>query len=66
MNGFTPEMFEGISGAFEMLEQDSNLWVGVLCFAGKHSTAGLVFSERIRGPARKPLSPQTIGPMHLL
>lgn len=41
MNGFTPEMFEGISGALEMLEQDNNLWVGVLCFAGKHSTAGL-------------------------
>ena len=41
MNGFTPEMFEGISGAFEMLEQDNDLWVGVLCFAGKHSTAGL-------------------------
>ncbi len=41
MNGFTPEMFEGISGAFEMLEQDNNLWVGVLYFAGKHSTAGL-------------------------
>ena len=45
MNGFTPEMFEGISGAFEMLEQDNNLWVGVLCFAGKHSTAGLDLRE---------------------
>ena len=41
MNGFTPEMFEGISEALEVLEQDSELWVGVLCFAGKHSTAGL-------------------------
>jgi len=41
MNGFTPEMFEGISEAFEVLEKDSELWVGVLCFAGKHSTAGL-------------------------
>ena len=41
MNGFTPEMFEGISKALEVLEQDSELWVGVLCFAGKHSTAGL-------------------------
>ncbi len=41
MNGFTPEMFEGVSKALEMLEQDAELWVGVLCFAGKHSTAGL-------------------------
>ena len=41
MNGFTPEMFEGITSALELLEQDSELWVGVLCFAGKHTTAGI-------------------------
>ena len=41
MNGFTPEMFEGITTALELLEKDSKLWVGVLCFAGQHSTAGL-------------------------
>ena len=32
MNGFTPEMFEGITTALELLEKDSGLWVGVLCF----------------------------------
>ena len=41
MNGFTPEMFEGITAALETLEQDSELWVGILCFAGEHTTAGL-------------------------
>ena len=41
MNGFTPEMFEGVTSALEQLEQDSELRVGVLCFAGEHTTAGL-------------------------
>ena len=41
MNGFTPEMFEGVTSALELLEQDSELRVGVLCFAGRHTTAGL-------------------------
>ena len=41
MNGFTPEMFEGITAALELLEEDSELWVGVLCFAGEHTTSGL-------------------------
>ena len=34
MNGFTPEMFEGITTALELLEQDSELWVGILCLTG--------------------------------
>ena len=41
MNGFTPEMFEGITRALEILEQDSELRVGILCFAGEHTTSGL-------------------------
>ena len=41
MNAFTSEMFEGITAALELLEQDSELWVGVLCFAGEHTTSGL-------------------------
>ena len=40
MNGFTPEMFEGITTALELLEQDSNF--GLVFFVlGKHTTAGL-------------------------
>ena len=41
MNSFTPEMFDLLSTAFEELEQSDEAWVGVLCFAGKHTTAGL-------------------------
>lgn len=41
MNGFTPHMFDALSDAMHMLEDDDQLWVGVLCFAGGHTTAGL-------------------------
>jgi len=41
MNGFTPMMFDGISKAFQELEDDPDLWVGLLFFAGEHTTAGL-------------------------
>lgn len=41
MNGFTPEMFDQLSDAMTELESDDRAWVGVLTFAGKHTTAGL-------------------------
>ena len=41
MNGFTPLMFDRISKVFQELEDDPELWVGVLVFAGAHTTAGL-------------------------
>ncbi len=41
MNGFTPEMFDGLADAMARLEDDDALWVGVISFAGKHTTAGL-------------------------
>lgn len=41
MNGFTPEMFDQLSDAMTRLDEDPELWVGVIGFAGKHSTAGL-------------------------
>ena len=41
MNGFTPEMFDQLSDAITQLENDDDAWVGVLTFAGKHTTAGL-------------------------
>lgn len=41
MNGFTPEMFDALSDALTQLDEDPDLWVGVLTFAGKHTTAGL-------------------------
>ena len=41
MNGFTPEMFDQLSDAMTALEDDDEAWVGLLTFAGKHTTAGL-------------------------
>jgi enoyl-CoA hydratase/carnithine racemase len=41
MNGFTPEMFDALADQLTLLDEDPDLWVGVLSFAGKHSTAGL-------------------------
>jgi enoyl-CoA hydratase/carnithine racemase len=41
MNGFTPEMFAALADAMARLERDDALWVGVISFAGKHTTAGL-------------------------
>jgi len=40
-NGFTPTMLRGLAEAMTRLDDDPDLWVGVLGFAGDHSTAGL-------------------------
>ncbi|PCH53006.1 MAG: enoyl-CoA hydratase [Cellvibrionales bacterium] len=40
-NGFTPKMFAELADAYEELENNSDLWVGVLHAHGKHFTAGL-------------------------
>ena len=40
-NGFTPEMFDDFSAALTELDERDDLWVGVVTFAGKHTTAGL-------------------------
>jgi enoyl-CoA hydratase/carnithine racemase len=41
LNGFTPEMFDALSTALTRLDEDAQLWAGVVDFAGKHTTAGL-------------------------
>jgi enoyl-CoA hydratase/carnithine racemase len=40
-NGFTPHMLRSLSAAMTDLDEESGLFVGVLCFAGDHTTAGL-------------------------
>lgn len=40
-NGFTPKMFEELTDAYNRLENEADLWVGVLFAHGKHFTAGL-------------------------
>jgi enoyl-CoA hydratase len=40
-NAFSPEMMAELSDALTLLENDDDLWVGVLCAAGNAFTAGL-------------------------
>lgn len=40
-NSFSPEMMEELSNALTELDRNEDLWVGVLCAAGDHFTAGL-------------------------
>jgi enoyl-CoA hydratase/carnithine racemase len=40
-NSFIPEMMDQLSDALTLLDEDPELWVGVLCADGGHFTAGL-------------------------
>jgi enoyl-CoA hydratase len=40
-NGMTPKMFDELNAAYNELEKNAELWVGVLFAHGKHTTAGL-------------------------
>jgi enoyl-CoA hydratase/carnithine racemase len=40
-NSFSPEMMAQLSEAMTLLDEDENLWVGVLCAVGEDFTAGL-------------------------
>ncbi|MEM7273355.1 MAG: crotonase/enoyl-CoA hydratase family protein [Actinomycetota bacterium] len=54
MNGFTPEMMAMLGQHLTTLDEDDELWVGVLTFAGPHTTAGLDlprFAASMRGEA---------------
>lgn len=41
LNGMTPSMFDELNAAYNELEANPELWVGVLFAHGKHTTAGL-------------------------
>lgn len=40
-NACTPKMFRELAAALTRLDDDPDLWVGVLTFAGEHTTGGL-------------------------
>jgi enoyl-CoA hydratase len=65
-NSFVPEMMDELSEAFTRLDNDPQLWVGVLCAVGDHFTAGLDM-PKFFGPGVKPrqLRPGTIDPFGL-
>jgi len=57
MNGFTPEMFAELSTHMTRLDEAPQLWVGVVSFAGPHTTAGLDlprFAASMRGEEKGP------------
>lgn len=41
LNGFTPKMLDELARAYTRLEEDDELWCGLLTAAGPHFTAGL-------------------------
>ena len=41
MNAFSPDLMAELGEALTELDDNPDLWAGVLCFAGKHTTAGL-------------------------
>jgi enoyl-CoA hydratase/carnithine racemase len=55
LNGFTPEMMDGLVAAFTRLDEDEDLWCGLVHAAGPHFTAGLDlprFQERMQAGER--------------
>ncbi|MEX2081057.1 MAG: crotonase/enoyl-CoA hydratase family protein [Dehalococcoidia bacterium] len=52
-NSFIPEMMAQLSEALTLLDEDPELWVGVLCAEGGHFTAGLDM-PKFFGPGATP------------
>jgi len=52
-NAFVPQMMAQLSEALTLLDRDDDLWVGVICAAGDHFTAGLDM-PKFFGPDAKP------------
>ncbi|MEP6870948.1 MAG: crotonase/enoyl-CoA hydratase family protein [Anaerolineaceae bacterium] len=52
-NSFIPEMMAQLSEAITLLDEDPELWVGVLCAEGGHFTAGLDM-PKFFGPGATP------------
>jgi enoyl-CoA hydratase len=66
-NAFTPKITSELSDALTRLDEDDDLFVGVLAFAGDHTTAGLemplFFSEEARRDAAVRKAEQTSEPV---
>jgi len=66
-NAFTPKITNELSDALTRLDEDDDLFVGVLAFAGDHTTAGLemplFFREEARREAASRKAAQTSEPV---
>ncbi|MDE2411343.1 MAG: crotonase/enoyl-CoA hydratase family protein [Sphingomonadales bacterium] len=65
-NSFSPDMMQQLSAALTLLEDDPELWVGVIGAAGADFTAGLDM-PRFFGPTAtaKPIPPGNVDPFGL-
>jgi enoyl-CoA hydratase/carnithine racemase len=65
-NAFSPEMMLQLSAALTLLDNDDDLWVGVICAEGEHFTAGLDM-PKFFGPTAtaKPLPEDAVDPFGL-
>lgn len=66
-NAFTPKITSELEDALTRLDDDPELFVGVLTFAGDHTTAGLemplFFTDEARAAAAERLAAQTSAPV---
>src|SRR4051812_36301554 len=66
-NAFTPKIANELSAALTRLDDDPDLFVGVLLFAGAHTTAGLemplFFSEDARRDEARRRAEQAVEPV---
>ena len=66
-NAFTPKIMDELQDALTLLDDDPDLFVGVLTFAGDHTTAGLemplFFSDDARRAAAERKAAQTSEPV---
>ena len=58
-NAFTPKISNELAAAYTRLDDDPELFVGVLTFAGDHTTAGLEMPLFFGPDARCPARPDT-------
>jgi enoyl-CoA hydratase/carnithine racemase len=66
-NAFTPKISNELADALTRLDDDPDLFVGVLTFAGDHTTAGLemplFFTDEARAGAAERAAAQTVEPV---
>ena len=66
-NAFTPKITHELEDALTRLDEDPDLFVGVLTFAGDHTTAGLemplFFTDEARAAAAERRAAQTAAPV---
>lgn len=65
-NSFSPDMMQQLSAALTLLDQDHDLWVGVLCAVGSEFTAGLDMPKFFGpGATSRPIAAGAIDPFGL-